>query len=48
MFFLVEKERSVGNPVLSLGVVIDFEMAGIVLVPVSQDGEDQLLWPRAQ
>ena len=33
-----------GNPVLSLGVVMDSRMAGTVLVPVSQSSEDQLLW----
>ena len=36
-----------GYPVLSLGFVIDYGMVGTVLVPVSQFGEDQLLWSEA-
>ena len=38
----------VGNPVVSLGVAMDFGMAGTVLVPMSQFGEDQLLLPGAR
>ena len=38
----------VGNLAVLLGVAIEFGLAGIVLVLVSQFGEDQFLWPGAQ
>ena len=37
-------QKSGESSVISLVVVIEYGMAGIVLVPVSQFGEDQLLW----
>ena len=38
----------VGNPTMSLGVVIESGMVGTELVPMSQIGADQLLWSGAR